>query len=650
MTASEFELVVDGLPEPMLLVTPGGKIVTANGAMRTILGAPFIPGQRDDVSEIFKTPVEQIRKYLNLCSTARHFVPGFLSLPSASGVERMFHCQGMAVQGVESPGKWVILRFAENAALAEAVPRAKEPVELLNGEDAKYWIQAIVESTVDAIISKDLDGIIMSCNQGASRLFGYEVAEMVGQPMTMLISPDHWNEEVEILRRIRAGERIEHFETTRRRKDGSLIDVSLTISPVKDHRGKIIGASKIARDITERKRSEKELADSFAREKTARQLAENASHAKDDFLAALSHELRTPLNPILLIASDSAENPELPVEVRNDFEIIRKNSELQARLIDDLLDLTRIGHGKLLLVCQSSDGVMILKEAIANIQSGANEKNIHLIRDWQVSSAPLYCDEVRLQQVFWNVLRNAIKFTSPGGTIVIRTSVLNERLIVTIEDSGIGMTADEIGGIFEAFSQGDNVRGNLHRFGGLGLGLAISRQLVEMHSGQIYARSPGREKGSTFVVEMPLRTMSPAKAPSVEKAVAAAPALGPTREIRILLVEDHDPTRIALSHLLTRRLYKVLPAATIAEAREISNREKIDFVISDIGLPDGNGNALMRELHERYGLNGLALTGYGMEQDVQKSLASGFVKHLVKPVNVRSLENVLEECMVKGKA
>jgi DNA-binding response OmpR family regulator len=144
--------------------------------------------------------------------------------------------------------------------------------------------------------------------------------------------------------------------------------------------------------------------------------------------------------------------------------------------------------------------------------------------------------------------------------------------------------------------------------------------------------------------------MSPAKAPSVEKAVAAAPALGPTREIRILLVEDHDPTRIALSHLLTRRLYKVLPAATIAEAREISNREKIDFVISDIGLPDGNGNALMRELHERYGLNGLALTGYGMEQDVQKSLASGFVKHLVKPVNVRSLENVLEECMVKGKA
>jgi PAS domain S-box-containing protein len=250
-------------------------------------------------------------------------------------------------------------------------------------EDSSLWMAAIVESSEDAIISKDLNGIIISCNQGALRLFGYTREELIGKPMTTLIPAEHQSEEVEILSRIRRGERIEHFETIRQHKDGTLIAVSLTISPVKDRSGRIIGASKIARNISERKQSEQKLAASFQREKGARELAEKANRAKDDFLASLSHELRTPLNPVLMLASDQAENAELSPETRKHFEIIHKNIELEARLIDDLLDLTRITHGKMSLNERLVDASAVLREAIAHVHSELNEKQIELVLNLQ---------------------------------------------------------------------------------------------------------------------------------------------------------------------------------------------------------------------------------------------------------------------------
>jgi PAS domain S-box-containing protein len=632
----------------------------------------------------------------------------------------------------------------------------------LKAEEINRWIKAVVESSEDAIIGKDLDGIIISCNQGASRLFGYESEELVGKPMTILIPAEHHDEENEILAKIRRGEKIEHFETVRRRKDGRLIDVSLTISPIKDSHGKIIGASKIARDITERRRSEEiirqqaslfdqaydaifvwqwkgpitfwnrgaerlygfsrtealgqvshkllntrtscgmdrllselesqsqwegelehvtrdgrdisvetrmvlvrepahayvlevnrditarkhaaqELEKSFRREKAARELAEKATLAKDDFLASLSHELRTPLNPVLLIASDAAENPELAPEVRHNFETIRKNIELEARLIDDLLDLTRITHGKLSLHFRLIDAGVILHEAIANIQADASAKQIQIFVSWNVEHSTVCGDEVRLQQVFWNVLKNAVKFTPPNGKITIEAALANGQLRISFTDTGIGMAQEEIRRVFDAFAQGDHIGNEIHRFGGLGLGLAISRRLTEMHLGKIYAHSAGQGKGSTFIIELPLAKKEPSNSMLNEGSIPNAVLFPSEQSARILLVEDHEPTRTTLAHLLTRRQYKVLTARSAAEARDISAKEKVDFVISDVGLPDGNGNELMKELRERFGLKGIALTGYGMEQDVGHSLASGFVAHLIKPVNVRSLEKALEE-------
>lgn len=373
-----------------------------------------------------------------------------------------------------------------------------------------------------------------------------------------------------------------------------------------------------------------------------------ASRAKDDFLAALSHELRTPLNPVLLLASEAAEDPQLAADVRAQFAIIRNNVELEARLIDDLLDITRISHGKLLLNEDWVDVHAILREAIATVQSDLDQRRISLSLQLAEEQSVLKGDGVRLQQVFWNVLKNAVKFNTDGGKIKIETSLFasGEKIAVKIIDTGIGLTSHEIGRIFNAFSQGDHVGDEAaHRFGGLGLGLTISRMLVELHSGGISATSAGRGQGATFLIELPLvpankRNRFSAPADSLKKN-GVQTGLRKNLGMRILLVEDHEPTRTALTHLLTRRQCKVRAATTVAEARALAREENFDLVVSDIGLPDGNGYTLMSELRENFGLKGIALTGYGMEQDVIRGKKAGFVAHLIKPVRVESLEKAL---------
>jgi CheY-like chemotaxis protein len=243
--------------------------------------------------------------------------------------------------------------------------------------------------------------------------------------------------------------------------------------------------------------------------------------------------------------------------------------------------------------------------------------------------------------MFWNVLKNAVKFTPAGGKITVETFCDDGHLGVRVTDTGIGMTREELDRIFTAFSQGDHAGTGPYRFGGLGLGLAISRQLTELHSGRLAAASEGRGKGATFTIELPLAKDEETSEPGQETGQASLIQKTAARGARILLVEDHEPTRNVLANLLVRRLYKIQTAGSIAEAREIAAHAKFDFVISDIGLPDGDGNDLMSELRERHGLKGVALTGYGMEQDIQRNLASGFVAHLTKPVQIQELENVL---------
>ncbi|HEX2099351.1 MAG TPA: PAS domain S-box protein, partial [Candidatus Synoicihabitans sp.] len=412
--------------------------------------------------------------------------------------------------------------------------------------------------------------------------------------------------------------------------------------------GDVIGLLAVMNDITRRKQVEREV-------EIARDRALAASRAKDDFLAALSHELRTPLNPVLLLASEAADDPQLPVEVRQTFATIRNNVELEARLIDDLLDLTRIARGKLPLDLRIQDANAVVQAALSTVRAELIQKRIEVVLDLAASPAEVWGDAVRLQQVFWNVLKNAVKFTPPEGRITVESRTLPERrLQVKISDTGIGLTDAELSRIFEAFVQGEHAgSGGSHRYGGVGLGLAISQMLVEQHGGQIRAESAGRDLGSTFVIELPLASnVAPAPPPAIaappkpaEPTSSRSPANlpRPPRATRVLLVEDHEPTRLTLAHLLTRRRFEVRSASSVAEARAIAARGQFDLLISDIGLPDGSGYELMAELSASQPIKGIALSGYGMDEDVARSRQAGFRQHLTKPVRVQSLDRALAE-------
>ncbi|MGH8024583.1 MAG: PAS domain-containing sensor histidine kinase, partial [Limisphaerales bacterium] len=291
--------------------------------------------------------------------------------------------------------------------------------------------KAIVDSSDDAIISKDLNGVIQTWNRGAEQIFGYTAQEAIGKPVTILIPPENIDEEPVILARIRAGERIDHYETVRKRKDGQLIDISLTISPIKDASGKVIGASKIARDITQKKQWETEL-------RRANKKLERIDKLKDQFLAMLSHELRTPLNPILLVASAAAADSSLTPEVRADFEMILKNTEMEARIIDDLLDLARVKSGKLKLEKRAVKIHDVLAAAISQVKSNAQTKQIALVEKVVHPDSVVMGDGIRLQQVFSNILRNAVKFTPANGTVTVTAESRNDHYVVKVSDTGIG--------------------------------------------------------------------------------------------------------------------------------------------------------------------------------------------------------------------
>ncbi|HTV63095.1 MAG TPA: response regulator [Verrucomicrobiae bacterium] len=738
------------------------------------------------------------------CGSSKSFNPDGSELPLNESPMAVTLKTGVAVRGqeiiIERPDgtRRNVLPHPEplhDAAgnIIGAINMVMDITERKRSEAAAQRLAAIVQTSDDAILSKNLNSIITSWNESAERLFGYSAGEVIGKPITLLIPPGRQDEETQILNSIRKGEPVHQFETIRLRKDGSLVEVSLTISPIKDNEGKIIGGSQIAHDITQRKRGEKQqralyelvvavnrasslrevcdaaldaifqcqasdraaillcdsagvmrftawrgisedyrraveghspwkkdempgpvlisnvdaapfdeelrsivkgegiralafipilyndrllgkfmvyfntthefasgelqpaqtiasqIASAIERQRVLLELkkahdeALGASRAKDEFLATLSHELRTPLNPILLVASDAATNLKLPDPVRADFEMVRKNVELEARLIDDLLDLTRVTRGKVLLEKQIMDVHAVLKDAIANVQEEMKQKGIIPTIKLGAMSHAVYADGVRLQQVFWNLLKNAVKFTPPGGHITVETELPDEdHLLVKITDTGIGMNEQELSRIFNAFSQGDHASGSAHRFGGLGLGLVISQKLIEFHSGRIRAHSDGRDKGAVFTVELPLASAAEINGhgttPNQHTDVTF---VSPAKGGRILLVEDHEPTRTSLARLLARRSYEVVTAASLAEARILARQQDFTLLISDIGLPDGSGYELMAEMGKKGPIRGIALTGYGMEEDLARSRDAGFVAHLTKPIRIQSLETAL---------
>jgi PAS domain S-box-containing protein len=629
-----------------------------------------------------------------------------------------------------------------------------------SASEARSRLAAIVESTDDAVISKSLDGVIKSWNAGAERIFGYSAAAAVGKHITMIIPAERIDEEAEILGRLRRGEHVEHFETVRVRKGGNRIHVSLTVSPVKDGDGRIIGASKIARDITEQRLVQEQLraivdatpecvqivdpdglslfinraglsmieADSegavrgksvlelvapehrgewktnhdrvcagekvsweFAlvdlkgarhwmeshavplqlpdgrtgqlavtrevtlqkhlelereklleSERWARSEAERASQLKDEFLATVSHELRTPLNSILgwsqlLNVSPSAS------DLKQGLEVIERNARAQAQLIADLLDMSRIISGKVRLDVQTTDLSAVIEAVIESIAPAAEAKGIRLRKVLDPQAGTVSGDPTRLQQVVWNLLTNAIKFTPKGGAVDIVLQRMNSHLEIIVHDTGIGIAQESLPVIFERFRQVDS--STTRSQSGLGLGLSIVKQLVELHGGTITAKSAGEGQGATFVVTLPfspVRRKESGVHPTASKAASLEFGQIDLRGIKVLVVDDEPDARTLIGRVLTECGAEVFAAESASHGLEQLLSYRPHVVVSDIGMPVKDGYQFIREVRSLDETKGgrtpaIALTAFARSEDRMRAMLAGYQVHVAKPIEPQEL-------------
>ncbi|MGE5837145.1 MAG: PAS domain S-box protein [Acidobacteriota bacterium] len=504
-------------------------------------------------------------------------------------------------------------------------------------------LAAIVESSDDVILSKDLVGTIRSFNKAAERMLGYTAAEIVGQSILKVVPPELRHEEQEILDRIRLGRVIEHYETVRVTKDGRRVDVSLTVSPIRGPSGEVVGASSIARDITEQKRAALERERLLHNERAARTEAERANRVKDDFVAMVSHELRTPLNAILgwtdLLKSAGGDTDLLARGV----DVIARNTRLQAQVIGDLLDVSRIVSGKIALDLSRLDLTSIVTNSVEALQSPALEKGVALTTRIALGPIATVGDPARLQQIVWNLLSNAIKFTPKGGSVTVELRRLDGHAEIVVTDTGAGIPSDFLPDLFERFRQASAM--TTRRHGGLGLGLSIAKHLTELHGGSIRASSRGEGKGATFVVTLPLKSEEPMslltdRRRDSDEAAAQAGKVSLTG-LSVLVIEDDQDTRDLIRRLLESHRAHVVVAATAPEALEVLQRDRPDMIVSDIGLPDVDGYELIRRIR---GLDdalaqtpAVALTAFARFEDRTRALAAGFNAHVAKPVEPSEL-------------
>jgi PAS domain S-box-containing protein len=511
-------------------------------------------------------------------------------------------------------------------------------------------LASVVESSDDAIITKTLDGIITSWNASAARILGYAEHEAIGRPVTMLIPPERLNEETAILENLRAGRRIEHYETVRVRKDGRRIDVSLTISPVRDASGRLTGASKILRDVTARKA----LMD---RERAAREQAERFNASKDEFLATLSHELRTPLNAILGWSQMLRRGDVPAAEVAKGMEVIERNVRLQTQLVDDLLDMSRIVSGQMRLDVQTIMPLPFVQNAVESLRPLAESKGLRLDMLLDPAAGPVSGDPNRLQQVVWNLVANAIKFTPQGGRIQVVLERVNSHIEINVVDTGIGISPELLPRVFDRFIQADS--SPTRRHAGLGLGLAIVRHIVGMHGGQVNAKSSGLGQGSTFRVQLPvvvvhrLGTEAERRHPRSGADTTGETALTNLGGLRVLVVDDETDARELMRRVLEKHGATVTLARSASEALELFAAQKPDVMVSDIGMPDMDGYELMRNLRAR-GADGearipaIALTAFARSEDRTRAMRVGYLAHVAKPVD--SAELIATVASIAGRA
>ena len=535
----------------------------------------------------------------------------------------------------------------------------------------------LVDSISDCgIFMLDVDGHVASWNPGAQRVIGYSESEILGQHFSRLYIPEDIarKEPNHHLQRAQIDE-CRKDQGWRVRKDGSRFWATVAITGMYNCAGKLVGFAYVVRELPLRKLAEGKLRagdeqlrllaakvgefsgnvrlssqvtkgireqSRIRKIEAEKDAAERANKAKDDFLAMLSHELRTPLTPALAAASYLADYAgKLPADFREELATIRRNVQLEARLIDDLLDFTRIIRGKIELRFEIVDAHRVVREILEVIGDSIIEKELDVAVSLSALEHHIWADPVRIRQVYWNVVRNAVKFTPARGHISIQSSNDEQgRFQLKVSDKGIGIEPDQRSQLFNAFAQGS--RSITREFGGLGLGLTISKSLLDLHRGTIAVESLGKDQGAAFTI-----TLDTLHEREITNELRPGDVPDTSKTLRVLLVEDHADTRRTLSRLLSRCGHMVSSTDHVESALKLLDSKRFDAVVSDIGLPDRSGYELMSVAKERHHLKGIALSGFGMEEDVQRSLAAGFDHHLTKPVDFRNLTTLLSEIVVK---
>lgn len=537
-------------------------------------------------------------------------------------------------------------RLAELESLYTGLHQLQERVRLY---------ESAVVSANDVIIITEAEPLnvpgprIVYVNDAFTRQTGYTAEEVIGKTPRILQGPKSDRETLNCIHMALESWQPILVEVLNYRKDGSEFWSELSIVPVPDEKGWYTHWTSVQRDITERKQAEERQVELLKREQAARAEAEQANRIKDEFLATLSHELRTPLNAIVgfsqLLRMRQYDRPATDEIART----IERNGKAQAQLVDDLLDVSRIITGKMRLEFRSVSLQGVVRAALETITPSAQSKQIRLIARLDPEAGPVSGDETRLQQVVWNLLSNAVKFTPRGGEVQVSLACINSQIQLAITDTGVGITAAFLPHVFERFHQGDGT--TTRKYGGLGLGLAIVRHLVEVHGGTVGVESPGEGHGSTFTVRLPLPVAQadsnyiPLTTLGTE-VVAGLPRL---EGLRLLVVDDEPDARKLLHLLLEGCGAQVTVASSSVEALRLIEQVNPDVLVSDIGMPEQDGYELIQQVRGR-GLSvpAVALTAYARSEDRMRALSTGFDTHVPKPVEIAELVTVIQRLIQRG--
>lgn len=554
---------------------------------------------------------------------------------------------------------------AEQNAQSINVARRRAEEALRKQSD---WLRVTLSSIGDAVISTDVEGCVTFMNRVAESLTGWGEAEAMGRSLTDIfqILNEESRQPVEnpALRALSSVTIVGLANhTILIAKDGTEWPIDDTAAPIRSEQGEVLGAVLVFRDISERKRMELERERLLSSAQAAQKEAEHANRLKDEFLATASHELRTPLTAVvgwsrmLRTGKLDAENSARALEA------IERNATLQTKLIDDLLDVSRIITGKLILDRRAIEMAHVLSDAVNTVRPAADAKNITIVTSFDAEAGPVLGDANRLQQVVWNLLSNAVKFTPKSGRIEVGLLRVNSEVEISVGDSGEGISSEFLPYVFERFRQGDGKTTRLHS--GLGLGLAIVRHLVELHGGTVKAHSDGPGRGATFKVRLPVLSINrvPGSKTAARDLTKARGADGLSIErlprldgVRVLVVDDDSDTRQMLNAVLSECQAEVITAASAAEAIEEIERRKPDVLVSDLGMPEQDGYEFIKNVREMESADhtvripALALTAYAKAEDRVRALASGYQVHLSKPVEPAEFVLVVANLAGRGQS